>query len=80
MTKKIRDACNKDLYACGSFLDFEKAFDTVNYDILLSKLAHYGIRGQVNTWFHSYLTQRVQLTSENRFNSLLSLKEFHKDQ
>ena len=69
ITERIRDARDKDLNACGAFLDFKKAFDAVNHDILLSKLAHYGIRGQVNNWFHSYLTQRVQFTSANRFNS-----------
>ena len=67
--QKIRNACDKGLYACGAFLDFKKAFDTVNHDILLSKLAHYGISGQANNWFHSYLTQGVQFTSVNRFNS-----------
>ena len=41
----------------------------MNHDILLSKLAHYGIRGQASNWFYSYLTQRVQFTSVNRFNS-----------
>ena len=69
ITERIRNACDKGLYACGSFLDFKKAFGTVNHDILLSKLVHYGIRGRANNWFHSYLTQRVQLTSVNRFNS-----------
>ena len=85
ITEMIRDVCDKGLYACGAFLDLKKAFDTVNHDILLSKLAHYEIRGQANNWFHSYLIQRVQFTSVNRFNSRsylisLSLTEFHKDQ
>ena len=68
ITERIRNACDKGLYACGAFLDFKKAFDTVNHDILLCKHAHYGIRGQANNWFHSYLTQRVQFISVNRFN------------
>ena len=38
-------------YACGAFVDFQKAFDTVNHDILLKKLHHYGIRGSLNDWF-----------------------------
>ena len=45
ITERIRDACDKGLYKCGPFLDFKKAYDTVNHDVFLSKLAHYGIRG-----------------------------------
>ena len=41
----------------------------MNHDILLSKLVRYGTRGQANNWFYSYLAQRVQFTSVNRFNS-----------
>ena len=79
VTERIKNACDKGLYTCGAFLDFKKAFDTVNHDILLSKLAHHGIRGQVNNWFQSYLTQRVQFLSANRFTHdyTLSLMEFH---
>ena len=69
ITERIKDACDKGLYACGAFLDLKKAYDTVNHDILLSKLAHYEIKGQFNNWFQSYLTQRVQFTPVNRFNS-----------
>ena len=36
---------------CGVFVDLQKAFDTVNDEILLQKLKHYGIRSKQNDWF-----------------------------
>ena len=47
-------------YVIGVFLDFSKAFDTVDHDILLRKLHHYGIRGNTVRWFESYLKNRKQ--------------------
>ena len=44
ITSKIQTACDKGIFACGVYVDFKKAFDTVNHKFLLNKLNHYGIR------------------------------------
>ena len=59
---KIEVNMDKKLYFCGVFIDLSKVFDTVNHDILLGKLHHYGIRGIINEWFASYLMGRFQTT------------------
>ena len=52
-------------------IDFAKAFDTVNLDILSRKLNHYGIRGPVLQWFQSNLSGRRQTVRINETNSVL---------
>ena len=52
----------------GVFLDFRKAFDTVDYETLLKKLHSLSVRGNVYALMASYLTKRkqfVNVTSEN---------------
>ena len=42
------------------FIDLSKAFDTINHNILLSKLRYYGIDNNAVSWFKSYLSDRQQ--------------------
>ena len=60
-------------YALAVFLDFSKGFDTVNFEILLHKLEHYGIRGIPLKWFKSYLSGRQQHVV---FNNKSSVNQF----
>ena len=47
----------------------KKAFDTVDHQILLAKLNHYGIRGVSNDWFKLYLSYHNQYVSINEYES-----------
>jgi hypothetical protein len=58
--RKIQEALDKKLLSMGIFFDLTKACDVINHDILLEKLEHCGIRGQINGWLKSYLTMRSQ--------------------
>ena len=69
LTDKIREQLDKGNFACGIFVDFQKAFDTVDHQILIQKLNYYGIRGIANNWFSSYLQNRTQFFSINGFDS-----------
>jgi retron-type reverse transcriptase len=55
LTDKISKAMDESKHTMGIFLDLSKAFDTVNFEILLEKLQHYGIRGICLQWFKDYL-------------------------
>ena len=51
------------------FVDLSKAFDTVNHEILISKLSYYGIKSTYINWFKSYLTNRKQYIACKDLNS-----------
>ena len=65
ITEQIKESIDSGKFGCGIFIDLKKAFDTVNHDILLKKLEHYGIRGSMLKWFESYLKGRKQYVFYN---------------
>ena len=72
ITENIKKALDDGNIDCGVFVDLQKAFDTVDHQILLAKLNHYGIRGVSNDWFKSYLSNRNQYVSINGYESGLA--------
>ena len=71
LTENIRKNLDEGNIGCGIFVDLQKAFDTVEHDILLSKLEHYVICGLANEWFKAYLSNKKQYVSINGYDSNL---------
>ena len=69
ITENIKKTLDRNKYGYGAFIDLKKAFDTVNHNILLQKLEHYGIHGDSLVWFKSYLSDRKQYVHINGINS-----------
>ena len=68
----VYSSLDKKQSTIAVYLDFSKTFDTVNHEILMSKLQHNGIRGVMLSWFKSYLSNRKQYVSVKNFSSSMS--------
>ena len=67
---KVTEALDKGEYIIGVFLDFSKASDTIDHDILLQKLTLYDIQDIMLKWFKDYLSNRVQYITYNGMKSM----------
>lgn len=67
----VSNAFNKKEHVLTIFCDLRKAFDTVDHEILLKKMASLGIRGVELAWFKNYLTDRKQYVYIKGKNSSL---------
>ena len=67
---KIVHALENGECVIGLYLDFSKAFDTVNHAILLDKWEHCGICGNSLSRFKCYLTNRRQLVTYTNIKSV----------
>ena len=72
IAENIRQALDDGNIGCGVFADLKKASDTVDHQILVAKLNHYGIRGVSSHWFKSHLSNRNQYISINGYESGLA--------
>ena len=69
ITENITKALDDGNIICGIFVDLLKVFDTVDHEIVLAILNHYGIRGVSNDWFKTYLSNRNQYVFINGYET-----------
>lgn len=73
LINNIQSALDGNKLAAAICVDLKKAFDTVDHQILLSKLHRIGVRGHIHEWFKSYLSNRPQLVKLNGIESLIEV-------
>jgi hypothetical protein len=69
LLNEILTVLNNKILVGGIFCDLKKAFDCVNFYILLSKLEFYGIVGRANILVKSYFKDRYQRVSISNWNT-----------
>ena len=73
-TRDIAQNFDDGKFTLGVFIDLPKAFDTVDHQILLNKLKHYGANEKTLAWLQSYLSQRKQyIENTNDIKYLLEI-------
>ena len=70
--ERIQEALANGLQAIGIFFNLIKAYYVLNHRVLLNKLYSYGVRGNINSWFKSYLTDQKQFVEINQSSHINS--------
>ena len=71
MLDDIYSNINNQQITFSIFIDFRKAFDSINHEILLRKLSKLGFHANTIKWYENYLTDRTQYTVVNGIDSSL---------
>ena len=71
VSNDVATAMDKSLVTILVLLDYSKAFDAINHDLLLAKLQYYGFNRTTISWFKNYLSDRVQYVQLNDVSSSL---------
>ena len=66
---QITNELDNKKFSLSILINWSKAFDTLNHEILISKLNHDGTRGTANKWLYSYLEQRKQFVTIDSVSS-----------
>lgn len=61
----VNDKLNDNKVVLVLFIDYKKAFDTINHDKLIEFLDNIGVRGKINRWFRNYLFNRKMIVKLN---------------
>ena len=69
MVEKMIKRLDDGILFVGDFLDFSKAFDTVDHDILARKVSCYGVGNSASAYFQIYLANRKQFVTYNTVSS-----------
>ena len=71
LTDKILRDFDPVLLTGMILIDLQKAFDTINHNILLKKMSSIGFSSQSITWFGSYLSnRRFQVNIKNKHSNV----------
>ena len=70
MLELWKEALDKGKSVGATFMDLSKAFDTLNHDLLITKLEAYGFSENSLNHIQSYLRNRLQRTNVNNNFSL----------